>query len=81
MEILKTLFIHFKKNTSIYFFIFLALLTFDRHHRYEASTDPERYGPFESDVAQYYSFLPATFYQVKDSMVANFQNNIFFKDF
>lgn len=72
---LKTIFPPILKNTSFYFFIFLIIFTFDRHHRYEASTNPNKYGPFESDVAEYYSFLPAIFYQNDSASTLNFKNN------
>jgi hypothetical protein len=60
---------------SILFFIFVLIFTLDRHHRWEASTDPGKYGPFESDVAQYYSYLPDLFYGPADSLHENLQSN------
>ena len=65
----------FLRNTSICFFIFLMIFSTDRHHRYEVSTDPVKYGPFESDMAEYYSYLPSFFYQDSNDAALNFKKN------
>jgi len=75
MYVIKYIFSHIYRNTSLYFFIFLAIFTIDRHHRYEISSNPKEYGPFELDVAEYYSFLPTFFYQNSDSVSINFKKN------
>lgn len=74
MKIFKTILSHILNNTSLYFFVFLAVFTIDRHHRYEATTNPD-IGPFESDVAEYYSYLPDLFYNGKDKIAQNVVNN------
>ena len=73
MFLIKNIFSHIYRNASLYFFVFLVIFTIDRHHRYEISSNSEKYGPFELDVAEYYSFLPKFFYQNNDSVIANFQ--------
>ncbi|MFL5766141.1 MAG: hypothetical protein ACJ77K_19510 [Bacteroidia bacterium] len=60
---------------SILFFVFFVIFTLDRHHRWEVSTDPDKYGPFETDVAHYYSYLP-DLYKPVDSLKADLQVNI-----
>lgn len=52
------------KRPSLYFFVFLIIFTFDRHHRYEGTKGPE--GTFYSDVQEYYAFLPNFFLQGDD---------------
>ncbi len=59
MTYLKTLFNHILQKPSLYFFVFLVIFTFDRHHRYEAHK--ENLGTFYQDVEQYYRFLPNFF--------------------
>ena len=75
MSVLKNILSHIYKYSSLYFFAFLIIFTIDRHHRYEISSNPKAYGPFELDVAEYYSFLPTFFYQNSDSVSINFKEN------
>lgn len=74
MQVLKKILSHIFNNTSLYFFVFLAIYTIDRHHRYEATTNPDL-GPFEIDVAEYYSYLPDLFYRSSDEVARNFMTN------
>ncbi|MGZ4033615.1 MAG: hypothetical protein ACXVPU_02735 [Bacteroidia bacterium] len=75
MRSINIIYSYFLKNTSVFFFIFLIIFTIDRHHRYEVSTDQEKYGPFESDMAEYYSYLPSVFYQSSTDAAFNFKSN------
>lgn len=54
---------------SLYFFIVFAVFSVDRHHRYECYTD-KNFGPFYSDMQEYYTFLPEYFldYTMMDGM-------------
>ena len=59
---------------SLLLFIFIIVFTFDRHSRYEITTNPSL-GPFEYDVGEYYSFLPNYFYNDSLKIATNFVNN------
>lgn len=60
MAYLKSFLNDILKRPSLYFFIFLVIFSIDRHKRLESFRNSER-GPFHSDVAEYYSFLPGYF--------------------
>jgi hypothetical protein len=62
-----------KKATLIFFLIFL-IFTLDRHHRFEFTTNKE-FGPFEYDVAEYYSYLPTFFYNSNTEFDLNCKKN------
>ncbi|MCA0429691.1 MAG: hypothetical protein LCH32_04245 [Bacteroidetes bacterium] len=66
--------VNIKYKLSLLLFIFIIVFTFDRHERYEITTNPSL-GPFEYDVGEYYSFLPKYFYGDEQSIANNFLNN------
>jgi hypothetical protein len=47
------------RRPSLYFFVFLAVFTVDRHHRYESGIG--EWGTFYYDVLEYYRYLPDIF--------------------
>lgn len=59
MQKLERIIQHLLRHLSLYFFVFLIIFTFDRHHRYEHGK--EGIGTFYSDVFEYYRFLPDLF--------------------
>lgn len=65
---------YFAKNLSLFFFVFLIIFTIDRHHWYQVASKPEM-GPFESDVAVYYSYLPAFFYGTPQELASICKEN------
>ena len=60
MEYIKRFVADVLQRPSLYFFVFLIIFTFDRHHRFEFHPD-EKMGPFFSDPAEYYRYLPDFF--------------------
>jgi 4-amino-4-deoxy-L-arabinose transferase-like glycosyltransferase len=74
MHVLNKIIAHIAARSSLYFFVVLAIFSIDRHHRWEFSKD-EAYGPFYSDVQEYYSFLPDILLGNEQSAEANFKNN------
>jgi hypothetical protein len=59
---------------TLLFFLFLIFFTVDRHHRYEFTTNLDK-GPFEYDVAEYYSYLPLLFYGSPEQRALNYKEN------
>jgi hypothetical protein len=51
---------YFAMNLSLFIFLFLIIFAIGRHHLYQMASKSELF-PFESDVAMYYSYLPAFF--------------------
>lgn len=74
MQTLEIIYKYIFNKASLMFFVFLIIFTFDRHHRYEATVNPDL-GPFESDVAEYYSYLPAFFYGTPEQLELNCKQN------
>ncbi len=63
---------HVLLKPSLYLFIFFAIFSNDRHHRWEISKPPYP-GPFYDDVAQYYSLLPNTFIEHNNDTLRNLE--------
>ena len=74
IRIIKNICRYILNNSSLYFFVFLIIFSFDRHHRLEAGANPDM-APFEYDVAEYYAFLPALFYGNTEHIDQTFINN------
>jgi hypothetical protein len=74
MRYIKILYKDILARPSFYFFIFLIIFTIDRHHRFESSVNKEN-GPFDSDVLEYYTFLPEYFLDFKQVPELNLNTN------
>lgn len=73
MSLIKRFIADIIQRPSLYFFVFLIIFTFDRHHRYEGGIGDS--GTLTYDVAEYYRYLPNVFYhdveEVRDSIMGN----------
>ena len=59
MKYLRQFIDHIRRKPSLYFFVFVVIFTFDRHHRLEHAVGPMP--PIASDVQEYYKLLPDIF--------------------
>ncbi|MCA6364328.1 MAG: hypothetical protein IM638_14920 [Bacteroidetes bacterium] len=75
VQLLKKIYDHLCRKASIYFFAFLIIFTFDRGNRFKALPVNTDFGQFESDVAEYYLYLPVFFYGTPEEITANFKAN------
>lgn len=75
MQLLKKIYDHLCRKASIYFFAFLVFFTFDRGNWFKATPINPDYGQFESDVLEYYYYLPVFFYGTPEEVVANHKAN------
>jgi hypothetical protein len=75
VQLLKKIYDHLCRKASIYFFAFLVIFTFDRGNRFKATPINPDYGQFDSDVIEYYYYLPVLFYGTPEEIKSNHSVN------